>query len=1274
MHLYKFISILSIATEKLLLDQSYLNRYRKIASSYYSDADLRKDSEFFSFYQKGLLLEFSEVKEMLKKIGSGKWPQREIYQQAESRMPNWYEWEDLRKALDRLDTDKNQYILIVDKLSEPEDENLRILANVDWKLVIDLDPDSDNGGLLTQFKSVGSIISTLLPSQLKGVTPENLLRPNVTQWLHANGRSIELTEDQKANATDISKSNIDEPKDTTDNWEKSFRIPCHEVIRNMCEKFDRMKPTFCLILGIRGGFSSEITNLILKDIRGIFDFKNHEMNFISIASEIDSKSFPNSTYSSLLTFQFLIGLAGLTGKSLETEYFLPSGVKGCPVPLDSNQYNAFSEYMEILYDGCEDIPEGSDEAELDSLGKLHLKSFISGGEITFQSLHFHHDARRDLTNEIYDDILSTSKEAQKAYIIQIKHTPGSGGTTLARRVIWDLHKKRPCVIIKMNHALENFGQDSYGETYVESLCKRISKLQEICQVAPIILMDGNSAQVITLSSCVARKLWKTPMVILRCVKYNPSAGNQKSKINSNVDRVHREFEVDYNLVSTSSEYSELKRTFDNYCTQFPEDTKIDKKKRLRVFHFPMLALLGNFIKLQNIVSDSLDLLKKNEQKEYEIAIVVAFLQIYGGVTTPASLISNYILKCNNTHEQLANQFSDTLMNLMVPGKPQRRKQYIANKYFKGSDDDEEEAQHQCVIEHYTFQHHQVADAILKYSKRSFHEITKDFLDYRILECYRCNKEITYIIDQLFLYHEVKNETHFSKLISTLADLPRSEIGKNADETQLDVGITFEDAAKQTKDATFYSHVARFFSYHQNFTKARELIKEGFIMEENVPADRKRRILDTFGHIVLNEMKTKEIEDIHHLQRDAEEALNIFKQAKDIPPRNFPNPLIGIVKVWQFCFEHLINKLGYDVRKVIELTVKDEFFSNSIAECMDLLNEVDDMVKDLVLLPDAFRTKRHADWQRYILMETFGKTKSKTKRQGLEEVNFHRICESYKATAPQKYVIRLQAMWIISDVKRDFFGLPETQKKQLYSWLEKLVSDYDMVTLARDLLCVAAVQEQPPFQIDRALKIIEKWQDKYPNDYFSYFYQYMLCFMKISEGEISEYKAKYESGIADCDRWTKDNMRRHQKQFFIGKDGKEICKLVSNSHLRSLYTGKTHNEENKEEVLDHKFWKENCRTYLLECKGRIHLSRSDGGRNLHPYINLEPGNIRISVHPKEVGCLGIDYRKDTKVSFVVAFTLAGPNAKAVEIIDGSSKKSGQEVRFGRQGNRMTHKKK
>ena len=1214
---------------------------------------------------------------MLHDIQGGSIPQKEVYRQAEHRIPNWYEWIELKKKLDMLDTDKNQYLLIVDKLSEQGDEYLRILANVNWKLVIDLDPNSDNGGLLTQFKSAGANVSTLLPSKLKGINPESLLQSNLTQWLHANGRSIELRDDQTANAIEISQQNKDEPKDKIDKWEWHFKAPCQELIRIMGKKFDDMKPVFCISLGIQNSLSSEIATLITKEIRGQFDFMDYEMNFVFIDSELALSNFPKSTYSSLSTFHFLIGLAGLSGSNLEMKYNLPSGMKGCPVPLSLKHFSALSVYMEILYQGCEDIPEELEGVELESFEKQHLKNFISGNAITLQSLHFRHDARRDLTNEIYDDILSSYKTAQMATIIQIKHTPGSGGTTLARRVIWDLHEKLPCVIIKMDYALQNFGPYSFGETYIDNLCKRVSKLQSICKVSPVLLMDGNSTQVRTLSTCVARKLRNIPLFILCCVKYRPPAGIKKSDNEGSDILVHREFKLDYKLDSKSSEYSDFKKIYKYYRTQFPEDSQTSSARMQRVYHFPMLALLDDFKKLKSIVSESLDILKKHKEKEYEIAIVVAFLQQFGDVKTPASLISKYILKSSITYEKLANQFDANLMNLMVPAKPPGGKKFIATNFFKGSDDEGEKVQHQCILEYYTFQHHQVANAIIQYSGRGLHEITKDFVDYRILECYGRDDEITYVIDQLFLYHEAKKDTHFSKLVSKLAYLDKREVEKNEEQNRekepnteedsseeigeedikFDAGKILEVAAMQANDPTFYSHIARFFSYEDDFEKAKELIEKGLKIESNEPEDRKRGIFDTYGYIVLREMKSKEMEEIEdesHLQRDAEKALNLFRQARDIPPRNFPNPLLGIVKVWQFCFEYLIQKFESDVEKVIKLTVSDGFFSNAIVESIDLLNEVDDMVKEIQLLPDALHTKKCADSLRYSLMETFGKARSNTVRHGLGEVNFYRICQAialYNRTAPEKYLIRLQAMWLISEVKRDFASLRETQKKQLYDWLYKLVIEHAMFSLTRDLLGVAAVQTKPPFQIDRALKIIQDWQYRYSNDYFSFFYQYMLCFVKICEGKISGYKASYESGFDECRKWTEDNMKRDHKQFFIGKNRKEICKLLSYSQVLSLYK-EAHGDTLKK--LDRKFWKSHSREFLLECSGRIQVF---GGKNPTPCIYLEPGNIRLSVRPHDVGIFGIDYQVDTKVSFVVAFSLAGPKAEAVVCIDDKNKEIG-----------------
>ena len=1119
----------------------------------------------------------------------------------------------------------------------------------------------------------------MLPNQLKGVSQDNLPQPSAIQWVHANGRIIELTEEQEENRRKISAFNKNEPRDTIYKWEMNFRPLVHDLIHILFEKCDKMKPKFCVVLGIPSGLSSELASLILKDINARCNIMDFELKFVSVDSELDMTMFPNATTSGLLIFHFLIGLAGLTGKSLKTSYFLPSGKKDCLVPLDAKHYNALSEYMEVLYDGCADIPEGLCDEELESFDMEHLKNFISGGLITFQSLNFRHDAHRELTNEIVGEIRSIAESAQEAYIVQIKHAPGSSGSTLARRVLWGLHKRFPCVIIKMDLALLDFGQNSYGETYIDSLCKRISKLHEICKVALVILMDGNSSQVSTLSFCVSRKLKRTPMVIIRCVKYQESSGTHKSNKETNDNMVALDFNLDPVLKENSPEYSEFSKKYDHYCTLFPEAKGANGQLRKRVFHFPMLALLGKFIKLKDIVSDSLASLIANNQKEYEIAIVVAFLQKYADEPTPASLISNCVLECSDTYEKMANRFSKTLMNLMIPGKPHGGKRFIGSVYSKGSDDYQEEASYQCVMKHYTFQHHQVASAILLYSKRNLQQITKDFLDYKILECYRSEKNITYVVDQLFLYHEAKNEPHFSKLVSELASLyKKKKKESDADEIQLYVGTIPVEAANQTKDATFYSLVARFFAYKLNdFAKARELIEEGSQIEKDVPSDRKRRVLDIYGHIVLNEMRAKddqdEIENEDQLKEEVKEALDLFNKAKDIPPKNFPNPLIGKVKVWQFCFEYLIKRFNNDLQKFVEYTMEEEFFFDSVAECIDLLNEVDSMVMEFSVLPDPVRTKRNADAQRYALMETFGKTRSSTKRHGFEEANLNRICQyiaDYKATASQKYLIRLQASLLISEVKRDFTRLKEKQKKGSFSWLENLVFEYEMYNFARDLLGVGAIQEEPSFQIDRALKVISKWQEIYPNDYFSYFYQYMLCFLKISEGKISGYEAKCETGIVHCDNWTKENMRRHKNQFFMGKKGREICKLVSFSQLRQYAETckRTHGEEtiNNDDMLDQTFWKDHCRKYLFECNGRIQFNRGTGPQ---PYINLEPGNIKIGIQAHGIGTLDIDYRRDTKVSFVVAFTLAGPKAKAVEIIDGLSKATVTDGRFSRQGSKI-----
>ena len=106
-----------------------------------------KDNEFYqAHYQKILSIE-----QLLKDALDRKIPQEEITEQAKSQLPDWDEWIKVSGKLGNFDNRNSQYMLIVDRFDEFNPDYVKILEGVLWKLVIDLDPDSDNSGVFTHF-------------------------------------------------------------------------------------------------------------------------------------------------------------------------------------------------------------------------------------------------------------------------------------------------------------------------------------------------------------------------------------------------------------------------------------------------------------------------------------------------------------------------------------------------------------------------------------------------------------------------------------------------------------------------------------------------------------------------------------------------------------------------------------------------------------------------------------------------------------------------------------------------------------------------------------------------------------------------------------------------------------------------------------------------------------------------------------------------------------------------------------------------------------------
>jgi hypothetical protein len=113
------------------------------------------------------------------------------------------------------------------------------------------------------------------------------------------------------------------------------------------------------------------------------------------------------------------------------------------VTLSPQRLRLFEEHFEVVH---KDINQQEvDEAEIDN--------FYRGGVITWRGLSKNQDIRRKNTEE-FKRIIEEALHAGESEIFYVIHEPGMGGTTISRRIAFDLREKYPTVILKQYRLLD----------------------------------------------------------------------------------------------------------------------------------------------------------------------------------------------------------------------------------------------------------------------------------------------------------------------------------------------------------------------------------------------------------------------------------------------------------------------------------------------------------------------------------------------------------------------------------------------------------------------------------------------------------------------------------------------------------------------------------------------------------------------------------------------------------------------------------------------------
>ncbi|XP_052225579.1 uncharacterized protein LOC127841074 isoform X2 [Dreissena polymorpha] len=166
--------------------------------------------------------------------------------------------------------------------------------------------------------------------------------------------------------------------------------------------------------------------------------------------------------------------------SNHTQYMLPTS-DGFNLPgITDAEAHWLREDLDVLYF------ENNEEYTIENLQEEE-QMFYKGGTLSWSARYAgrstHADIERDFHKQIVSKIKVRHIQVCKAGIIKLCHNPGSGGTTLAQRVVWDLKQETPCAQVKHR----------FGST-LQDICEKIELLHDKTQLPIIVLLDGEEEQ------------------------------------------------------------------------------------------------------------------------------------------------------------------------------------------------------------------------------------------------------------------------------------------------------------------------------------------------------------------------------------------------------------------------------------------------------------------------------------------------------------------------------------------------------------------------------------------------------------------------------------------------------------------------------------------------------------------------------------------------------------------------------------------------------------
>ena len=311
------------------------------------------------------------------------------------------------------------------------------LADQHWDLVIEFDRNSEEGGALEEVQKAGSHCRIITPEQdasFGGAT---------TVWLAASGLGS------------IGTSPHDKPLDFP-KWRRGFLPKIRTIIATLAAS--SLRPFSLVVLGgvdtqtravMEAFFDAVPERLQIAHLTEAAP-KDNELNahVIECDPELALEYFPSRGERDALGLPATVP-AGITGERR--------------LKLTAADLAWYDNACQVLHSNIVGGPQS------------HTAPFLSGGLISWQDLEDGLDIQREFTASFMDELrIELSQRAMRR--LPLFHAAGAGGTTIARRIAWDLRDEYPVVLAS-------------GAVSVDLLAERVRELSRKTERTVLLVLD-----------------------------------------------------------------------------------------------------------------------------------------------------------------------------------------------------------------------------------------------------------------------------------------------------------------------------------------------------------------------------------------------------------------------------------------------------------------------------------------------------------------------------------------------------------------------------------------------------------------------------------------------------------------------------------------------------------------------------------------------------------------------------------------------------------------